>query len=426
MRSITLFIGLLVYSITSYAQITLTQAVVPGVGDIVVAASDTTASDLNIGAGGPNQSWNFLTLEAHQVSTTNYLLPDQAPLAAAFPDANLCALADGAYNFLEVSESAYVGHGIAVDLTGNKNYAPIRITPPQALMVFPATYGTTFPSNFSIDLTIDGSALGVDSLRIKQSASQTSSIDSYGVVVMPNGVYDALRSHIVTNSVDSIWALFFGEWLLVDAQINEFESYQWLAAESKGILVSVDVDPNGVPTTATFFVSYTPAVQAPEAAFTFEPAGSGEFLFTDASSNNPTEWLWDFGDNTTSAEQNPGHTYTASDIYEVCLTASNAGGASTVCQTISVVIVSAEEPGSNVAAKVFPNPVQDVLRFQVNFPLKGGEYASLFDAFGKMIKQTPLLAATDMPVSNLPEGTYFYQLVDSEGRMMQSGKVIIE
>lgn len=424
MKSLVMFMFVMVMASLTHAQITLSQADVPGPGDAVVAATDTLVADLNIGAGGPNQSWNFLNLEAHEVTTTHYLSPGLAPLSDQFPEATACAEAEGAYNFLEVSESAYVAHGIAVDLTGNKNYAPIRITPPQTLMVFPATYGTTFSSNFNIDITIDGSAIGVDSLRIKQNASQVSTIDSYGVVVMPNGLFDALRNQVTTVSQDSIWALYFGEWILVDAQVNEFASYQWLAAESKGILLSIDLGPDGMPFSATFFVSYTPAVQAPEAAFTFEPAGNGEFLFTDASTNNPTDWQWDFGDNTTSTEQNPSHVYSTSDMYEVCLTAFNAGGSSTVCQTISVVVVSVGEPGDGMAAKVFPNPVQDVLRFQVNLPLHGGEYATLFDAFGQMIVRTPLLSSTDMPVSTLPNGTYFYQLTNQEGQVMQTGKVV--
>lgn len=41
--------------------------------------------------------------------------------------------------------------------------------------------------------------------------------------------------------------------------------------------------------------------------------------FTDSSSGNPSGWLWDFGDGTTSAEQNPEHTYTTPGTYDVSL-----------------------------------------------------------------------------------------------------------
>jgi hypothetical protein len=34
----------------------------------------------------------------------------------------------------------------------------------------------------------------------------------------------------------------------------------------------------------------------------------------------PTSWLWDFGDNTTSIEENPVHTYNLAGVYTVTLT----------------------------------------------------------------------------------------------------------
>lgn len=48
--------------------------------------------------------------------------------------------------------------------------------------------------------------------------------------------------------------------------------------------------------------------------------------FTDLSTGNPTQWVWNFGDGATSTEQNPDHTYTAPGTYTVTLTVTNAGG----------------------------------------------------------------------------------------------------
>jgi PKD repeat protein len=42
--------------------------------------------------------------------------------------------------------------------------------------------------------------------------------------------------------------------------------------------------------------------------------------FTDKTSGTPTSWSWDFGDGTTSTEQNPIHTYTKNGRYTVSLT----------------------------------------------------------------------------------------------------------
>ncbi len=53
---------------------------------------------------------------------------------------------------------------------------------------------------------------------------------------------------------------------------------------------------------------------------------SGTVNFFDASTNNPTEWLWDFGDGFTDTTQNPSHTYMSSGTYTVSLTATNSIG----------------------------------------------------------------------------------------------------
>ena len=45
--------------------------------------------------------------------------------------------------------------------------------------------------------------------------------------------------------------------------------------------------------------------------------------FTDLSSNNPTEWVWSFGDGATGTGSNPDHVYRATGVYDVTLTASN-------------------------------------------------------------------------------------------------------
>jgi PKD repeat protein len=63
--------------------------------------------------------------------------------------------------------------------------------------------------------------------------------------------------------------------------------------------------------------------------------------FTDTSTNNPTSWFWDFGDNSTdntSTEQNPNHTYVNPKVnaamnFTVNLTACNCDG----CNTTSMI-----------------------------------------------------------------------------------------
>ena len=51
-----------------------------------------------------------------------------------------------------------------------------------------------------------------------------------------------------------------------------------------------------------------------------------EIQFNDLSVNNPTSWLWDFGDGQSSTDQNPIHNYSANGTYTVSLTSSNSNG----------------------------------------------------------------------------------------------------
>jgi PKD repeat protein len=50
--------------------------------------------------------------------------------------------------------------------------------------------------------------------------------------------------------------------------------------------------------------------------------------FFDMSRGDPDTWKWDFGDNTTSTDQNPVHDYTQEGVYNVTLTVTRGDGAS--------------------------------------------------------------------------------------------------
>lgn len=70
------------------------------------------------------------------------------------------------------------------------------------------------------------------------------------------------------------------------------------------------------------------------------PAGTTQSQFFDASLGNPDSWFWDFGDGTTSNQQNPVHVFPQTGFYNVCLTISafapngNINCTSTFCDQI--------------------------------------------------------------------------------------------
>jgi len=58
--------------------------------------------------------------------------------------------------------------------------------------------------------------------------------------------------------------------------------------------------------------------------------------FTDSSRILPSSWIWDFGDNSTSKEKDPSHTYTTAGTYMVCLIVFNVYGSDTAIHYIIV------------------------------------------------------------------------------------------
>jgi len=82
------------------------------------------------------------------------------------------------------------------------------------------------------------------------------------------------------------------------------------------------------------------------AAFDFEldPANSLKVQFFDRSTGNPTTWSWRFGDDATSTERNPNHTYSAGSTYTVTLEASNAFSTGSVSRFVNTVTTPPPAP----------------------------------------------------------------------------------
>ncbi|MDD1719911.1 MAG: PKD domain-containing protein, partial [Methanoregulaceae archaeon] len=81
--------------------------------------------------------------------------------------------------------------------------------------------------------------------------------------------------------------------------------------------------------------------EPPFADFEGSPKSAGIFAsiqFFDRSTGFPTTWNWDFGDGTTSTEQNPIHRYQRNDQYTVSLTVSNALGSDTEVKNAYITI----------------------------------------------------------------------------------------
>ena len=84
--------------------------------------------------------------------------------------------------------------------------------------------------------------------------------------------------------------------------------------------------------------------------------------FSDSSLGNITSWKWNFGDDSTSAKQNPGHTYINTGIFNVQLIVSGPGGSDTLSKADYITVVE-EVPVARFGA----DPLEGVYPLSVQF-----------------------------------------------------------
>jgi hypothetical protein len=117
-------------------------------------------------------------------------------------------------------------------------------------------------------------------------------------------------------------------------------------------------------------------VVSPTASFTASNTSvctGGAVTFNDFSSDSPTVWEWDFGDGTTSTDQNPTHTFATSGLYTIMLTVTNSAGSDSYTMTnyitvnASPTVSIASSDADNITCitagniTLTPNPVNAVL-----------------------------------------------------------------
>lgn len=137
---------------------------------------------------------------------------------------------------------------------------------------------------------------------------------------------------ITNNATISGWLWDFGDGSPLDTNQNTAHIYN--VSGTYTVTLSVWASSGCVSiTTQTITVSPLPV-----AAFAATTACENQQTqFTDNTSGAITQWQWDFGDATTSIQQNPSHQYAVSGNYNVQLIVTTAGGCSdTISNPVTV------------------------------------------------------------------------------------------
>ena len=184
---------------------------------------------------------------------------------------------------------------------------------------------------YSVTLTVNGPG-GLSSVKTLSNCITVYAPAIADFTASPTSGFASLAANFSDNSSGSIsqWSWSFGDGTTSTKQ-NPIHTY----ARAGTYSVSLTVSGHGGTSTKTqsaFIYVYL----VPDAGFKAAPASGLPPMtanFRDESTGTVTGWLWDFGDQQTSSDRNPVHSYNAAGTYTVTLTATGPGGASTKTQS---------------------------------------------------------------------------------------------
>jgi PKD domain len=149
--------------------------------------------------------------------------------------------------------------------------------------------------------------------------------------------------------------------------------------------------------------------------------------FTDLSYYEPANWNWNFGDNTTSQDTSPVHTFQEDGVYEVCLTVGNGNGEGTSCKTLYFgTTANNETKRQKKNVLVYPNPSSGWLIVQSLDAHMQGEFI-LSDLLGRETARFVLKGWEEpqkINLNDLPSGICLWR-IETYNKLIDSGKISI-
>lgn len=141
-------------------------------------------------------------------------------------------------------------------------------------------------------------------------------------------------------------------------------------------------DANGCISTTTAFVGSDTLL--PVAAFNQFIIGN-TVSFNNQSNNENFVW-WNFGDGTTSTNENPVHKYSNSAVYSVALAATNGCGSDTLIKTVDVNSTGIANLNNNAAFEFYPNPANSNIQLSINPSVFGNTpTVRIFNSVGQIV-----------------------------------------
>ncbi len=149
-------------------------------------------------------------------------------------------------------------------------------------------------------------------------------------------------------------------------------------------------------------------------------------LFMNMSSVIADDFTWDFGDGTSSSNEDPMQIYTVGGWYSVSLIAENTvDGASDTATAVEYIYVDSSEACVTVGVKenrvsaietlIYPNPTSDLITIKTDFADHTVHSITIFDLNGREVfKRMTSRSIETLNLSSLDAGNYFIE-VSSNG-----------
>lgn len=153
-------------------------------------------------------------------------------------------------------------------------------------------------------------------------------------------------------------------------------------------------------------------VTFPSADFSYEIDGF-QVRFTNRS-ENAEGYRWDFGDGTTSEEENPVHTFSRGGVFSVTLNATIATCGSSVTMNIPVMLSDAEDVFTSEDLKVYPNPARDRLFIESWLPTVFPLTFELISTHGQLLISRQLSRPEQIDLQAFPNGLYYIRMSNEE------------
>lgn len=168
--------------------------------------------------------------------------------------------------------------------------------------------------------------------------------------------------------------------------------------------------------------------------FVFTQLSPFQLAVVNLASGQNLQFMWDFGDGSTSTAAYPIHNYSTFGTYNICLTVTGGGCTSTYCDSLSVdssgMIIyrsmnagftinvlapnqlnSVKELGKDLSAHIFPNPATDRLKVNGSNDFGKKLVYTIRSVTGSVVAQADFNSAnSEINIEGLTNGIYFLEL----------------